>query len=490
MDWRDNMEIKYNGLVNPSNLISFSDVPNILSVEDETGGTKANIHFVINDGFYSATTANTQWSITFMGNSVTNVLDPSNAINKYFYVAPDAHSTAASLCNALRACPNISAMFNIYLSTNESLYGHIVYLQAREIGKAWNDISQDLIMTSGLTTYISYTASNGTASSSLYNALINVDIYSNTDYITSLQKTYYDGCYFDVTPVLGAMSEIGNVKPYSMYVSYTNDSGITSSISSVTGNYASVGYQCNQGEDYLSATTGIEIAQNVSRGTDKSSYNNTILYVTSHQGAFPIPIYTLTSGTINYTVSYKDSAFNQISSTGLSQTLEAGKVLYTLGVPISLPNDCFYVDVTVGGKTLRYNVIKPANASYGKQRLYWRNSYGGVSFFDFTGENTLINEYEKETYNKNHLDYYAQPIKAKEKVYNTEVKHSYSVKTHLIEKDGTWSLYDLAQSPYVYTTINGVTYEVIVESVTVSEVNNQDIYECTIKFRISQPTSF
>lgn len=490
--------IKYNNLTNPTNLVTFSDVPNILSVTDASSGTCANMRIIVSNPiarptWKSVTTANTQWYITFLGETITNVLDPKDAINKNFYVADTPESTAESICKAFRNCPTINSQFNIFIDRQQSGYGHIVYFKARTEGPMWDNMPLTnncyyIDSAETRTNYVSYAGTNGTSTNPLYGCKVDVDVYNTDGYLTTLEKNFYgDNCSFDLTPVLSTISNVGETNKYDLYVTATDNSGNTSTLSSVTNNYTSVGYMVNQGEMYLSASTGIEIAQNVLRGSTKSSYNNTILYVTNEQ--FPISIYTLTSGTISYTVSYKDSAFNEISSTQLSQTLASGKVLYTLGVPISIPSDCFYVDVTVGGKTIRYNVIKPANASYGKQRIYWTNSYGGTSFFDFTGEKVITNDAETQTYNKNLLDYYDQSILTKEKVYDKQIKTTYNIKTHLLEKDGTWSLYDLLQSPNVWTTINGQSYTIIIEKVQVSEINNQDIYEGTVAFRISQPVS-
>lgn len=80
-------------------------------------------------------------------------------------------------------------------------------------------------------------------------------------------------------------------------------------------------------------------------------------------------------------------------------------------------------------------------------------------------------------------------INEKELVYNVDTRSTYTVKSHLIAEDGKWMLYDLLQSPYAWTNINGQDYVVIIDSVTEAEQNNQQIYEMTVKFRISQPTS-
>ena len=114
---------------------------------------------------------------------------------------------------------------------------------------------------------------------------------------------------------------------------------------------------------------------------------------------------------------------------------------------------------------------------------------GNPRFFDFVGQKTIENTSATVTYNKNNLDYYTAEINEKELVYNVDTKSTYTVKSHLIAEDGKWQLYDLLQSPRAWTNINGQDYVVIIESVSAAEQNNQQIYEMTVKFNISQPTS-
>lgn len=486
------MNITYNNLNSPSNLITFSDVPNILSIEDTDSGTYATLSMAFNNPiggtWQGATSADTQWWISFYGETISNVIDPANAVNKNFYISSSMTDTAQSICRAFNNCPSITAKFNVYIDRTQPSYPNVVSFKAREIGEIKPFLTSTISYADGLSSYMSYHGINGTSSSALYNSKIDVDVYNADGYVTTLEKNYYGNeCSFDMTPVLATLSEAGKTNSYDLYITSIGSSGNVTTLGSVTGNNTTVGYMVNQGEKYISATTGITIAQNIKRGKTKSSYNNTILYCTNEM--FPLSVYTLKTGTISYTISYKDSAFQEISSSALTHSIISTNKLQILGVIVNIPSECFYVDVIVDGKTIRYNVIKPANASYGKQRIYWTNSYGGTSFFDFTGEKTINNESEIMTYNKNQLDYYNQDVKEKEKVYDTTIKTTYTVKTHLIEEDGKWTLYDLLQSPNAYTTINGETYSIIIEKVQLSEVNNQNIYEGTVTFHISQQVS-
>lgn len=124
------------------------------------------------------------------------------------------------------------------------------------------------------------------------------------------------------------------------------------------------------------------------------------------------------------------------------------------------------------------------------QRIYFRNSYGGISFFDFTGAKSETRDFELQTYNKNNFDYYTSDVNEREMLYDNDTKYTYTLKSHLIEGDARWIFNDMAQSPYLWTEINGQTYAIILDSISVDEVSTcNNIYEATIKYHLSQKPS-
>lgn len=479
------MTITYNnqGGVEATNLVTFSDIPNLLKVEDTSGGTKSLITLTVSSGWKSATHSNGQWWLSLLGETITNVTDPLYASNKNFYIASTSRSTAASITKALRCCPSIVAKYQVYLDKNQAVSK--IYLKARDIGK----VDVTMTMADNMSTYLSTSATSGSATSTLYGSKVSVDVYSDDDYITTLEKNYYgSSCTFDMTPVLSTLSEGGKTVPYSLYLSSLSPSGNSESLGSIVNNYTTVGYACNQGSDFLNVGLGITIAQNVGRGKMRNAYNNTILYI--YNDSPMITFYSSTSGDVTYSKVYKDSSNAIISSEDVTVTIDgSSNKLHYIIPSVSFPSNCFYFELTIGGKTLRYNVIKPLNTSYGCQRLEWRNSYGGVSFFDFVGERTETKEMTLATYQRNNFDYYTATKKEKEKIYNNDVKYTISVKSHLIEKDGIWVFNDLMQSPDVWTNINGTQYGVIIDNVSVSEIDKTNVYEATVKFHLSQEPS-
>ena len=153
----------------------------------------------------------------------------------------------------------------------------------------------------------------------------------------------------------------------------------------------------------------------------------------------------------------------------------------------------FYIDIQLGnGPKLRFNVIKPLKATEYSQRIYWRNCQGGISFFDFTGGKTIDNSISTETYQKQNFDYYDYDMynrNSLNKPYDIDVNTTYTLKSHLFEADGRWIFNDLILSKRVWTIINGEYYMVIIDSITVDEIDNNNIYQATIKFHFSMPPS-
>ena len=107
------MNITLNNLSSPTGLITFTDIPNILKVEDDGYGYAAELSLTLTGNLNSVTTSDGQWYISFMGETISNVVSPQNAINKNFFISSGATSTAASIARAFRNCPTISSSFNV-----------------------------------------------------------------------------------------------------------------------------------------------------------------------------------------------------------------------------------------------------------------------------------------------------------------------------------------------------------------------------------------
>ena len=479
--------IKYNNLDSAAaqDLITFTDIPNILSVEATADGTYATFTFLVNTAFKSQTTADGQWWITFIGETITNVLNYKNAVNKNFYVADTAIATAASIARAWRNCPGIMANFDVIHDSSS------VILKAKGVGKVWSDMQNYIDYAQGLSTYITMTGTDGSVpDDSLQGALIDVDVYSDGNYITTLEKNWYNGTAdFNMSPVLATISEYGRVVPYQFKISSLQNGGYAL-LDTIDNNYTSIGYMCNQGYKYLSMS-GLVVAQNYSRGASRDADNNTILYL--YQPQIEVSIYTGNLGGFSYQIDYLDSAFNSIGT--YSSTMRCNSYsLLDLTFMLNHSGSAyfplaFYIDLTLGTTKIRYNVIKPRKMTEYSQRILWRNSYGGISFFDFTGQKSETRSADIMTYQKNIFGYYTDPMNELEKVYNNDVKYTVSLKSHLFENDGKYTFNDLVQSSEVWTEINGERYAIIIDSVSVEETDRNNIYEATVKYHYSQEPS-
>lgn len=481
-----NYNITLNGLQYGSNLVTFTDVPNILKVTSPDYGTYATFTMTFAGDLASTVSGDGQYHITFMNESIRNVITPSNAINKNFFISSANTSTAASVARAMRNCPTVAANFNIEHSENT------VTLTARAIGDVWSGM-QNYYDTDIPAANLAIYGNDGSAESCLHGSKIDVDIYSDSNYVTTLEKNFYNGeAAFNLSPVLTSLAEYGRYKPYTLKVS-TISGGTYSTLGNVDTNYISVGYMCNQGNKYL-FNDNMNLAANYSRGTSREFANNTILYV--YKPSIDLSFYAGNNGGMNYTITYYDSAFNVITATtGTWRNSDSSRGLWDLNLSLSTNgyeafNKAFYIDVDLGNSfTLRYNVIKPIKATEYGQRILWRNSYGGVSFFDFTGKKDETRTVEVKTYQKNIFGYYDNPVNELDMIYDNEVKYNVTLKSHLFENDGKYIFNDLLQSSYVWTEINGENYTIIIDSVSVDETDNNNIYEATVKYHYSMEPS-
>lgn len=478
------MTITYNGQSNASNLITLTDVPNILRVYDAGGGTKASLTLTLSGNLKNQTTNDGQWYISILGDTITNVTDPTNAVSKNFYISDTNASTAASIARALRNCASVAANFDVTFNSN------IISVRAKAVGPIW---TTNYFSTNITSTYITYNASDGTAASSLFGAKIDIDISSNGNYITTLEKNFYGSdVAFNLSPVLTSISKNGKTTPYGISISKIDRYGEYSTIGALSTNYSVVGYMVNQGNKFNSATTNSVIAQNMSRGDSRGVYNKSLLY--TYFPEIAISYYSSTGAAKAFTIYYKDSAFNTIYTGTYTHTpVQLDNILQDVTIPLNSTyfNQSFYIDIKFNdtNNTVRYNVVKPLKMTEYGQRVYFRNSYGGISFFDFTGQKSESRDLEIMTYEKNIFDYYTSEMNDLEKIYDNTVKYTVSLKSHLFENDGKYIFNDMLQSPELWVYRNGEKYAIIIDSITVDETSNNGIYEATLKYHYSMEPS-
>ena len=494
------MNILLNGNTNPQQYITFNGVPTILKIDSFGDGDKAKLEITVSTGgntsepCYIRINGYTITSTNVLGNDVSSVyLVPLSLGSSY---------TKASAYSIAKAFQNTGLINSYNIYCDNQVYGSTaskVIIEAKEKGNQYNFTEIDTNAT-----YISFSSpTNGSSSDLLTGAKVVLDVYAEPDitkqtqiganskvlpHLVTVEKNYYkNGINFDLSPILASVTENGNVTQYNVTASYVKN-GQATVIGELSHNYAANGYSVNQGRFYIPKFSGLYLAQNVSRGTDKPTYNNTTLYYVDGE-PITLSFYCYDFSVRSITIKYLDSALNQISTQTISLT--PNKSLYHYSF---IPTEgAYYVDiVTPNQGTVRYTNVKPLK--YGNtndyQVLYWYNSYGGVSFFPFTAKREEERETEKTLYKKQNFNLYTDNIKSMNKVYSMDNQYSVTLTTHYMDKDGIYSLYDLMNSSEVWTEINGVKYEVIVKNVQVTESNVSGVWQGTVTYEYSSPDKY
>jgi len=466
----------YNGLTQAEDIYTLTEIPNILKVTENIIGTNAQFLFRFVGDLEASVTSDGQYYVTFLGETVTNVMSPNDAKNKRFYIDSDPISTAASFARALRNCSSLASEFNIIHSENN------VTLVAKTIGSKWRNIPnyiQRNLPQDG-EAYMFTQALDGYAYSNFYGGKIDVDVFAENNYVTTLEKNFYGSeCAFDMSSILSTLSDFGKTTPYKFVMSLIGSDGSYSSIGEVNG-VSTVGYMANQSEKYLWAKN-TKLLINQKRGDDDIelyTYDNTI------------PISVLCGSEVTaftLSVSVKDSAFSELYYTSETVRRLNDNLIVDTSVNIDSTyfTDAYYIDITVvGGETIRFNVIKPLKATDYYQRVEWRNEFGGISFFDFTSNRSDTISHEVETYEKNIFDYYDTDSFEKKKIYKNECNKEVTLTTQLMPLEGTYIFNSLIKSRQIWTYINGKKYYIIVNNIEKNEVQ-ENIYEVKITFEYS-----
>lgn len=504
------MEITYNGMTDPKNTVSFTKIPNILKIKENNNGTPASATITISD--LTKVTTSKEYTLIINGVKLISTLSLINAAGNKFYLSnsnSDKVIVAYKLVETLRSLNTLPLNYNITLATaSDGTLSPVITIIAKQNGMQFNLDIEGTLITNNIAT-VSFTA--GTSSSNLLKGLTNkvlVEVYQvdnptsqdkigNTtyqmgNYLTTLTKEAWgEEVSFDLSPLLSSITDYGTLSEINLYIYIMNNdtlalAGIMKDI------YFTTGYMVNQGVNYLPVPS-IQLAQNVSRGSTKSQLNNTILYVyqPSIQFTLYVPFPSNTAQVVNFQVNYINSANVAIKSMFASAYLTNSMTSPVISLNQTLLNQSFYINIVIPDVgTLRYNVIKPLKATDEIQRIYWTNSYGGISFFDFTGARTETRKTKVDYYQQNLFDYYDKGTAQLNKVYNKDVTITVSLSTHSIEKDGTWQFFDLQNSSNAWTYVNGKKYFITITDLKITESQVNDIYTATVEYEYSMGDTF
>lgn len=463
------MVLTYNGQASPQGMITLTNVPNILTIQSSSvTGNNSVLKITIND--LTKIDPNNTYYITINGLTVT-----SGNVGNNFYISnsntgANQIAVAHSIAKSLRSVGLTN--YEIYQEISQGILTNVVIVEAREVGELY-----EITFDSNLGAAILYDNYVGTTSDEFAGGRINIDVYSGSDYITTLEKSYYkEKIDFNVSDVLKSISRYDFLVPYTLFI-YSQIGNQVTNLGRVSATSA-IGYMVNQGEKFLN--TYPMFAQNVSRGT--SSPSKMVLY--TYLSTIPVTIYSDdVVETVNIT--YYDSSLQQIGTGFSNVNIYNGIGQSDIALNSNLFNSAYYVDLSLeNGQIIRYNVIKPVDANSRCQRVYYHNSYGGVSFFDFTGQITENHKVDNDTYTKNMYDYYRETTLEQIKIYDKETTINVTMKSHLMERSAVWQFNDLLGSYDVWTNINGVDYKIIVTDCKVDETET-GVWEATVTYTYS-----
>lgn len=478
-------DIYYNGIHsdNYDGLLTFSEVPNILTVRQDIVGTYCVITLTVTGSWQAAVTSDTQYSLMLFGETIYNVMSPSNANNKKFYIGGNVTDTAISICRALRNCGAIAADFAITAS------GGTVTLTSKTIGRKTYTNFYD--RTSIPSSYLTLSITDGSAdetTSNFINSKIDVDVYANENYLTTLEKNFYGSeCAFDVTPVLATLTDSANenkaeIASYELRVNKLASDGGYAQLGTISG-YTTNGFLANQSQKYLPCSLQLLNNQKITDSRECINY--------TYDRTIPFSVVEGLDNTERYSIDTKvyNSSMEVIGSSSTYATVMRGAYVHDLQHTMQM-GDYFAgycVDITIAGtRTMRFYIIKPLKQTSQWQRVLWRNEYGGISFFDFTGAITESDDIDIETYEKNVFDYYTTEEFERKKIYSNKVEKTVKLKSHLMEKNGKWIFNSLMRSKKVWTVINGKTHFIIPKSVEVTEDSTyNDIFTATLTYTYS-----
>lgn len=495
------MKITYNGIENGKNLITFTNLPNILSIENGGDGNKASLRINVNS--LTNILLGKEYTININDEIIKSISSQQEAINKRFYLTNNQTQTmlvASSIIDALRNCAELEANYNIYqvtsFSNNNLVLISSIMIEAKEIGGKYNLTYSTDMPSNALT----FNNTIGNSTDYLEDSLISkvcVDVYEKPDerigssssteikYITTLEKNYYkDKVRFDLSPILTTITNYNKVTPYSLLI-YSKIDNNVETLGTIATNYSTIGYMTNQGNKFIPSFTNIYFAQNVSRGDERNEYNNTILY--TYEPSIYLTLYKqIGNNSQTLTINYINSSYDIIYTDNVNINMNENLNNININLNVENFNKSNYIDVVIPNVgTVKYDVIKPLKATASNQRVYWHNSYGGTSFFDFSGDRSETHKTSNSTYDTSLFDYYTQPINEMTKIYDKTVEITVKLKSHLMKEDGVWVFNDLLNSADVWTVINNEQYKIIVSDIKFTETNIEGVWECELTYNYS-----
>lgn len=452
------MEVLLNNQ-NQNGIYVFDSQPNIITFsEGDYTGTPARLTITCPDGM---TQGDFGVVIEINGEQIESCYSQSEATARRFAISDTGLTTANNICTALRSVSSLVTDYDIYFGRDRYGQGLVTVIAKQLAG---------FNLTGSCTNpYIEINTVQSTLPVSARKA--SVQLSSQSRYVATLDKTICSSSTnFDISPVLSSLADYGKVADVIMDT-WTSD---------VDGNVATgrtynfnviKGYHLPEQPLFL---TGSTLLQNV-QGT---------LYIGAGQ---PLKFSWLstTSGDIRIDFTLYSSAW-EILYRDTYELEDAGQGIIDIEIPLAsvMTDEVFYVSPKLPDDTIiNYSVIRPSRMSEGMVRVEWRNSMGGVSFFDFTGQQTEKNGLDFDEYRDegSAYGYYSSEKRYDRLTRNRSNDKEYTLQSHLLKKGSIGIFDDLALSDNVWIGDE----RIIVTNVEVTEQNN-DVYLGKITYKKSR----
>lgn len=462
------MNVTLNG-INRNGMYLFDGIPNIVefsSLGYSASGAQLTVtlfEVTPTEGLY----------LTINGETITSVVSQSEAGPRQFGTNCTAEGLANNISRALSSIPSLASSYDMTFNSR----GEVII---RALG---NGLSTAITYDSDIPlvefTYIQPTETNSPSYVELNVSRNNPSVSANMN-----KSVVSDNVRFDISGILGSMTDEGTAVPVSVSTSVVDSEGNVTRMTTFN-EYVVNGWHDKGHEDYIVSTPFI--AQNLKGAPARDVYNNTVLYAL--QGSdVGISWCSNVSDTLSVSYAVYDSAFTTISSGTVSRAFSQQEIGEFI-IPSSATTSpyAWYLSVTMpDDSVVRYNLIRSVMSS-SCLRVYWRNSMGGISFFDFTGEMSEKTEISSEyMYDEgSSYGYYADEYRHDALLYSQEAVKTYTVQSHIIEEAGCPILDDLASSKLVWTERDGRKYMLLVTAVEKVKVSSNGTYRIKLTYNYS-----
>lgn len=465
--------ITLNNIENASGLLTFNNVPTIVSINrGDDYNSIFNARIICTSGIRNPLNL-PEYYIKFGDVKINGAIQIKDVDSNMFwiastYTASNSAGMAYHLCKALKNTRLINDYY-IYVDRTGTNSDTVVLL-ARGRGEKYNmhietniglfDINEDFGKN-----YSEY--GDNTSLSNGDKVLLNLVIDNEQ---IELSKTFFEKeIFFDISNILFNYTKYGEIKQFDVYVDSINKTGQVYRQGVLNGNSCINGYHSTNGKLFLND------GETVLLNTENE---NAILYY------YDRIVFSL-KGNDTATVRYYDSGGHLLLTQEISSMQASRNGIGVFDYPVvQSVNNTSYIEFEVGGKTITFKNIKPIR--YGDmtdyENVFFYNSYGGLQCIPFTAGIEMESDNKSNMYKTDTLRLYRDNHISPEMVYNKTSEITVTMKSHYIDKNGRWAYMDLNNSRCAYVVVNGKKRYIDVDNVSFEEVQ-VGVYQATLNFK-------